>query len=305
MSLVAARRSAVLALILAAACWGVGVVISKRAVAEFPPLTLLAIQLTASLLALAVWMRIRRMPLRDRSAAPVLVRLGLLNPGLAYALSLLGLVTISASLSVMLWAMEPLLIVALAGVILGERIGHSLVALSLVAVGGLALVIYQPDSSGSLVGVALTLAGVACCAVYTIVARRWLGTTHATTPVVLGQQAYALGFASVVLVGAWAMTGSVLPDQVSATGWLSAVASGVLYYGLAYAFYLAALREVPASIAAASFYLVPVFGIVGGFVLLGERLEPWQWLGVAIVLMSVAVILGRTAGSPSSIRASP
>jgi len=42
-------RGASLALILAAACWGTGTVVSKAAVAEFPPLTLLAIQLAASL----------------------------------------------------------------------------------------------------------------------------------------------------------------------------------------------------------------------------------------------------------------
>ena len=45
-------RRHVLALTLAAACWGIGTVISKRAVDEIPPLTLLSIQLGVSL---AVW----------------------------------------------------------------------------------------------------------------------------------------------------------------------------------------------------------------------------------------------------------
>jgi probable blue pigment (indigoidine) exporter len=188
MSHASSRRRAVLALTLAAASWGAGVVISKRAVEEIPPLTLLAIQLAVSLVALALLMRLRGIPFRDRSAAPVLGRLGLLNPGLAYALSLLGLVHITASLSVLLWAMEPLLILLLAGLLLGERIGPSLVVLSIVAVGGLLLVIYQPDSTGSLVGVALTLAGVACCAVYTIIARRWLGTSASTAQVVAARR---------------------------------------------------------------------------------------------------------------------
>ena len=35
-------------LILAAACWAGGTVVSKQAVAEVPPLTLLAVQLAAS-----------------------------------------------------------------------------------------------------------------------------------------------------------------------------------------------------------------------------------------------------------------
>jgi probable blue pigment (indigoidine) exporter len=245
-------------------------------------------------------MRLRGVPLHDRSAAPILARLGLLNPGLAYALSLLGLVHITASLSVMLWAIEPLLILVLAGVALGERIGPSLIVLSLVAVGGMILVIHQPDSTGSLIGVALTVAGVACCAVYTIIARRWLGTADATATVVVSQQVHALGLALVLVTGLWLLGGAVVPEAVTPAAWLSAAASGVLYYGLAYWFYLSALREVPASSAAASFYLIPVFGVAGGFLFLGERFAPSQWVGVAIVLVAVFAILqgvnGRDAG---------
>jgi drug/metabolite transporter (DMT)-like permease len=281
------------------------VVVSKRAVEEIPPLTLLAIQLAVSLVALALLMRLRGIPFRDRSAAPVLGRLGLLNPGLAYALSLLGLVHISASLSVLLWAMEPLLILLLAGLLLGERIGPSLVVLSVVAVGGLLLVIYQPDSTGSLVGVALTLAGVACCAVYTIIARRWLGTSASTAQVVAAQQAYALGFALVLVAALWALGGSVAPDQVTLAAWASAVGSGLIYYGLAYWFYLSALRHVPASFAAASFYLIPVFGVAGGFVLLGERLGPAQWLGAAMVLVAVYAVLRRVRGQSAEPESLP
>lgn len=83
-----ARRDLVL-LTLAAACWGLGTVVSKRAVAEFPPLTLLAVQLAASLAVLVVLMRAGRQSLRG--SPPILARLGILNPGIAYALGLVGL----------------------------------------------------------------------------------------------------------------------------------------------------------------------------------------------------------------------
>lgn len=288
------RRSAALALTMAAASWGIGTVVSKRAVAEIPPLTLLPIQLATSLVALAILMRLRGLPLRDPGASPLLGRLGLLNPGLAYALSLVGLVRITASLSVLLWAMEPLLILFLAGLLLRERIGPALVVLSLVAAGGMVLVIYRPDTAGDPLGVALTLAGVACCATYTVATRRWIATADSTAPVVVAQQAYALGLALVVLGGIWVLGGGVLPGQVTAAGWASAIGSGVLYYGLAYWFYLSALRHIGASSAAASFYLIPVFGVSGGVVFLGERLDAVQWIGAAIVLGAVFTILRRT-----------
>ena len=292
-------RQAVLALILAAACWGLGTVVAKRAVAEIAPITLLAIQLGTSLLLLAILMRWRGRRLRDPSAPPLLGRLGLLNPGLAYALSLVGLVHISASLSVLLWAMEPILILLLAGWLLRERVGATVVALSLVAVAGMALVLYQPGSTGTAVGVLLTLAGVVCCAIYTVITRRWIRTADSTAQVVVAQQAYALAFAlvGVAAVGLAGGAGAVLPTSATPAGLASAAVSGVLYYALAYWFYLSGLRNMPASFAAASFYLIPVFGVGGGFLLLGERLSPAQWLGVAVVAVAVAAILRRTSAA--------
>jgi drug/metabolite transporter (DMT)-like permease len=278
----------VLALTLAAASWGFGTVISRRAVQEIQPLTLLPIQLAASLVVLAALMRWRGIPLRGGDADPLLGRLGVLNPGLAYALSLVGLVSISASLSVMIWALEPLMILVLAGLVLHERIGAMLVLLSLVAVGGLALVIYDPATSGQWPGVALTLAGVGCCAVYTIVARRWIGTADSTAGVIATQQAYALAFALAVLIS-WSLLGGgfLFAAPVTWFGLLSAVASGVLYYAAAYWLYLTALRRAPASLAAVSFYLIPIFGVGGGQILLGEQFEASQWIGVVIVLAAV------------------
>lgn len=287
-------RSTALALILAAASWGIGTVVSKRATTEIPPLTLLLIQLAASLVVLGLFMRWRRLPFRDRSSSPVLGRLGLLNPGLAYALSLLGLVHITASLSVLLWALEPVLILFLAGWVLRERVTLLLVALSLVAVTGMLLVIGRPDGSGSLLGILLTVAGVACCAIYTVGTRRWLGVADSTSQVLVAQQAHALALACLLVGVAWLVGGAALPAAVSRAGWVSAVASGVLYYGVAYWLYLTGLRHVPASVAAVSFYLIPVFGVAAGFILLGERLGPTQWLGVGIVFVAIYLILRRT-----------
>ena len=139
---VMARRD-LLALVLAAACWGLGTVLSKAALDEVPPLTLLPIQLASSLVILGLLMRRYHVPLRGSGPA-LLGRLGLLNPGLAYALSLVGLLTITASLSVLLWALEPLLILFLAAVFLGERFGPiRYLAAALVAAGNLLLHLWR------------------------------------------------------------------------------------------------------------------------------------------------------------------
>ena len=253
-------------------------------------------------------MRWQRIPLAAGSGSSLLGRLGILNPGLAYALSLLGLASISASLSVVLWALEPILILILASWFLSERVGFVALGLSFVAISGILLVAYEPGTAGNAIGVALTVAGVLCCAIYTVVTRRWIGTSDSTAPVVLAQQAHALLVSLVVVAALWLTGGAVRPETVSLGGWASAIGSGVLYYGVAYWLYLSALRDVPASLAAASFYLVPVFGLAASFVLLGERLDPSQWLGVAVVSVAVLGILRRTRNREplrSPLRPSP
>ena len=283
-------RTTFLYLTLAAAAWGIGTVVSKRAVVEIPPLTLLPIQLGASLAVLLLLTRWRGLPIRGASVPPVLGRLGVLNPGLAYALSLVGLVQVSASLSVMLWAIEPILILVLAAVFLGERVGRSVVGLSGVALGGMLLLIYQPGTAGTVSGVLVTVAGVGCCATYTVITRRFLSSAGSTAQVVVTQQLYAFGFALVLLGAIWGLRGPVLPVGLTVPGVISAIASGGLYYGLAYWFYLSGLRHVPASIASVSFYLIPVFGLAGAVALLGEGFEARQWVGVVIVLGALALV---------------
>jgi drug/metabolite transporter (DMT)-like permease len=116
------------------------------------------------------------------------------------------------------------------------------------------------------------------------------------------QQAYAFAFALLLVLVA-AMTGAaVLPIGLTAGGVVSTIVSGLMYYGLANWLYLSGLRHVPASIAAVSFYLIPVFGVAAA-TLLGDRLGPVQWLGAIVVVLAVASITLRSAQSTQAMAA--
>jgi probable blue pigment (indigoidine) exporter len=272
-------------LVLAAACWGLGTVASKRAVTELPPTLLLVIQLGSSVAVLTlVWLASagrRRPPVR-------LGLLGVLNPGLAYLLSLMGLASITAGLSVLLWSLEPVLIVALAWLVLGDRLSPRAIAWSLIAVAGAALAGSQGIEGGQLRGIALTVAAVACCAIYTVAASSWM-RAESSLAVVVVQQWFALVFACLVVL----FSGGVALSGASATAWISAVGSGVMYYGLAFWAFLVGLQRVKASTAAASINLVPLFGIGAGYVFLGERMQPLQLVGAAIAILAVVALVSR------------
>jgi drug/metabolite transporter (DMT)-like permease len=198
-------------------------------------------------------------------------------------------------MSVLLWATEPVLILLLAALMLREHIPAALAVSVAVAVLGVLLVVYQPGATGATggtVGITLTLVSVGFCALYTVLTRR-LPLDDSSLTVVLAQQAAALAFAVVLatVVDAAGGTGWDLAGLGAAT-WLAAGASGVLYYGLGFWCYLTGLRHVPASYAGAFLPLIPVFGVAAGY-LVGDRLEPPQWLGALVIVAATAAIAVR------------
>ena len=278
-------------LIAAAGCWGVATVISKRAIAEIPPLPLLTIQLTASAIVLFSVVRMRGgvdwTPRLKRLAT-----LGVLNPGISYALGLAGLTMITASLSVVLWATEPLVILLLAAWLLREEVTGAMMLALLAAMAGVGLVVLDAGNSGSLLGIALSLAGVVACAVYTIAVRKWM-IEEETLEAVYAQQLYALLFSIGVLAVDLVVPGGAVLGSWSAEAWVSAVASGILYYAVAFWFYVGGLRHVPAAVAGTFLTLIPIFGIAGGYLFLGERLSGRQGLGSLLIVLSVGALVQR------------
>ena len=125
-------------------------------------------QLAVSCTFLLVVALVRREPLTWTPSVRRLATLGVLNPGIAYALGLLGLTTIAASMSVLLWALEPVAILLLAALVLRERIPPALAVTVAVAMSGALLVVYQPGATGDAVGVTLTVVSIGFCALYTV-----------------------------------------------------------------------------------------------------------------------------------------
>ncbi len=280
-----------LLLVAATACWGCGTVLSKQVLDRgVAPLTLLAIELAAS--SLLLWLGTLVLGLRVTWSATLgrLAALGILNPGFAYALGLLGLVTIDASMSVLLWATEPMLIMLLAVLLLRERVAAATIVAVAVALVGVLLVLYRPGASGDAIGIGLTMGAVTACGFYTVLTRRLL-LDDSSLVVVLVQQSAALVFALAITGLAWAVGAADLGLPATSATWALAAASGVVYYGLAFWFLVGGLRGVPASIAGSFFPLIPVFGLAAGY-LAGDRLLERQWLGATLVVAATAAATG-------------
>ena len=281
-------------LVLASAFWAIATVISKELLASVPPITLLVLQLVPSALVLWILVAVHGTPPLCWREMPRLALLGVLNPGLSYTLSMLGLKTTTAGVATLLWAAEPALIVVLAWLLLREAITIRLAVFTATAACGVVLVAGLLSSGdlaeGTAEGAILILGGVFCCALYTVWCRAIAPAVDPLLTVSLQQTTgllWALAIWPLKLDGGGA--GRLL--SLTTPELLGAVVAGLMYYAAAFWLYLNGLRAVPASTAGMFINLTPVFGVATAYVFLGERLTQIQWFGAAIILTSVVALL--------------
>ena len=272
----------------AAASWGLATVVAKSALEEIPPVALLPVQLFASALLVTPFLLARHRQEPRTKNLGRLTALGVLNPGISYALGLIGLTYITASEAVLLWATEPMMIMALAAVMLSEHVTKTQVLAAGAATFGVVLVVMAPDRINQPIGTTLTLVAVAACALYTIYSRKW-AVDESSGRVVALQQIAALVFA-VGVFGVVRMTPNTIGlADISLRSWAGAALSGCLYYGVAFWLYLTGLQHTPASVAGQYINLIPIFGIAASSALLGEQLNRRQWVGALVIVLSVMV----------------
>ena len=267
---------------------------SKGVLEHMPPLTLLTVQLLASILFLWTVVLVLRLrvplnrPVRRASLS------GLLEPGLAYSVGIAGLALTTASNATLIGTAEPLFILLLAWLFLRERFGGSVVGLALLASLGIALVML-PDirggaGEGSLLGDALIVLGTLFAALYVIATRRLVMTLD-PLPLSALQQSVGLLWTLAVLASALAFgVASLGLGGIPAGVLLLAAVSGIVQYALAFWLYLFALRSLPANVAAFYLALIPVFGVGAAYLFLGEMLSGLQWIGATLIVVSVALI---------------
>lgn len=296
------RLSPAVLLIVACALWGAATVLNKALLTAISPLALLVLQLAPSALVLWIMVFITNARGARQSLLLPLILLGVLNPGISYTMSLMGLTRISASVSTLLWAAEPLMILGLAAIFLREPVTWRLLAVMLVGAFGVILVVDViggiESGSGDLVGIALLLGAVLCCAFYTVFSRQ-IGEQVDPIYTVAVQQTAGLAWAVALLFGGTPFgkpgdIAAVPPDLIAA-----AMLSGLLYYAAAYWLYITALRTVPAAVAGSYFNVIPIFGVGLAFIFLGETLSPIQWAGAAAILISVFELVRLTSRASS------
>lgn len=273
------------------ASWGLGTVLTKIVLNQFSSWVLLPFQLICSAMFLGVLLFIAR---HRESHAPKshsyrkVALLGVLNPGIAYALGLSGLAKIPASISVVLWAVEPLLITLIALIFIRASVRGEVIVAVVLATVGVLLIVGRPSGHGELTGVLLTLSAVAACAGYSIILSI-MNVRDGSLRIVFIQQLSASVFAIALMSMQLGFRG--LPSmRLSLWTIIEASLAGILYYGIAFWMYVSGLRRTTALRAGTFLTLIPVFGLVFSVILIGERISTRQSFGSLIVIGAVVSV---------------
>jgi drug/metabolite transporter (DMT)-like permease len=289
------HRIGMLSASLAALCWGAATVLSKVALEQVTPVTLLVAQLGASVVLLWAVAVAWRIPVGRARDIVRYAWLGLLEPGLAYLLGLIGLTDLTAGGATLIQSSEAILIVAVSALLLRERTAPRIVLLSVVALLGLVPAIGSFDAGAVAgngpFGITLMFVATATAAFYVVMSSRIASQTNPIV-IVAWQQTVAFAFAALLLPmeGLLVGPGAAAATQHSLALWAVVIVSGVIQYALAFSLYMHALSNIRANVAGTFLNLTPVFGVAIAYVCLHESLSLLQLIGAAVTIAAVMLI---------------
>jgi drug/metabolite transporter (DMT)-like permease len=275
------------ALILLAALWGASYIFIRVAVPALGPFVLMGarVALASGTLALYAVILARGMP-KFRSRWKEFLIVGATNSAIPFTLIAAAELELTASLAAILNSTTALFVAVVAAVWIGESLTvKKVVGLLLGFAGVVVLVGWDPVplNGAVLLAVGAMLAASLSYAVGGVYVKR---TFAGVSPLAMtiGQQGAA---AAILLPLAAASLPGEAPPLPAA---LSALALALLCTAVAYLLYFRLIENVGPTKTLAVTFLIPVFGLLFGVVLLGEPVGLGTIVGFAIISYGVALV---------------
>ena len=280
--------------------WGSSYLFIKIGVeAGLQPFTLVALRLLIGLALLAVVVGVAREALpREGRMYGHLAVMGFFSVALPFMLITWAEQSVDSSLAAVLTGAVPLFVIPFAALILpSERITlNGLLGVGIGLVGVAIVVGFDPASLAG-TGLVAQLALIGAAASYAIggvYARRNVQGLRPMIPA-LFQVAFALvmtGIPALVLERPWER--GMAPEAIFAVVWL-----GLLGSGAAYLVFFRLLRSWGATRTVLVAYLLPIWGIVLGALVLSEPIDARLITGTALVIGGIALVNWRRPLRPS------
>ncbi|WP_299920959.1 EamA family transporter [uncultured Pelagimonas sp.] len=271
-------RSADIALTaLAPIVWGSSYIVSTQALPGFDPMLVSLLRaLPAGLLLLLLT---RQLPPLDW--VPRIMILGALNFAIFWGALFVAAYRLPGGIAATLGALQPLIVVFLASVVLGTELRLTAILSSLAGVFGVALLIWSPGVQFDALGIAAALIGAVSMAIGTVLSRKWQPSVPPLT-----FAAWQLTAGGILLLPVVIIIAPDWPhfDTTALVGlvWLSVIGAALTYV----AFFRGLARLGPATVSSLGF-LSPLSAVVLGWLFLNQSLSTQQLFGAGVIVVSV------------------
>ena len=217
---------------------------------------------------------------------------GLLNSAIPFACFSYAILSITTGLSSILNATVPMFGALIAWIWLKDRpnglrilgLGIGFLGIVLLAMGKAS---FKPNASGYSSGLAI-IACLFACLCYGIAASFTKRFLTGIPPLVTAAGSQCGATVSLMLPMLW-----LWPAQTpSATAWLAVAVLGVLCTGIAYVLYFRLIANAGPARALTVTFLIPVFAVFYGVVLLGETVTVWMTVCGLIIICGTALASG-------------
>ena len=262
---------------------GFGFVIAKPAMQQFPPFLLMGLRFTIAALILIWWFPIPRGLLKN------LFIVSFIGGTLTYGLVYMGLNSVDASSSTLLIQTEVPFGVIIAYFLFKEKPGIKNIVGIVIAFFGLFVLLGAPNLQGKLIGVLLLLSGAFTWSLGMVMAKpisKKIGGFAVTAWVCLFS-------GPMLLLGSFIFDGNTINYFLSANfhGWLIVAYLSLIMQPLAYGTWYHVIGRNPIHKVLPVMLLLPLTGLSTAIFLLGEEPTKQVFLGGAIILLGIGVIL--------------
>jgi probable blue pigment (indigoidine) exporter len=287
MTTVPVRASDILLTALAPTIWGTTYAVATELLPPNHPLLVAALRSLPIGLLMTAWLR----QLPQGIWWWRILLLGSLNIGIFQALLFIAAYRLPGGVAATAGAIQPLLVVLFSGIILKEKPSKLAIVAAIAGFIGVGLLVLSPAARLDGVGIVAAIAGAATMGLGTILVKRWQRPVS-----LLVFTAWQLTVGGIMLLPiALVVEGPI--THLSTINLLGFIYLGLVGTGLAYTLWFRGIDQLKVSAVSSLGLMSPVVATLIGFVLLNQTLAPIQLMGMAIVLMSVAI--GQKTNQPS------
>lgn len=226
-----------------------------------------------------------------------LILIGVIGVTILNMAVLFGQSMLPASLASLIVTSNPVFTAVISRIVLGEPLTPRKLAGIALAFAGLVVVLRwggvgsEGFGLGRLGGVLILMIAPFSWAIYTVLSKPLLARHSSVHVAAYSTMIGAVGFLPIPIVRSGTLDRI---GNMSATGWRAALFATLISFVFAYILWYRGLRMLTASQAAVYIYLVPVFGLLSAWLVLGEQPTMFLLLGGAVIL--AGVILTNSGG---------